>query len=253
MAIKCIYPNPQSAANHVLDEVKALHALEQRLTARPFNRYDPTYTMWWLVASTEWPAYPFAKIFFDPRRDYRFIHCGIHLEKGIGRSVASAYPKAKSWIMRDDWAWHRLSSDVRRGVVDQAVQGVATASGEPVKVIVDASYLQDPGSFDPYATREDRSATTDTIEFASRAGELTMTSTRFGVNVLSQPARATNLAEMVEALEKVKQVDWLWYDLYLCTVLEAGQLAPETARDLGAWDAGDIWERCLLPWKQWIA
>ncbi len=253
MSIKCIYPNPQSAANHVLDEIKALHALGGRLTARPFNRYDPTHTMWWLVASTEWPAYRFAKIFFDPRRDHRHIHCGIHLEKGIGRAVASAYPKARSWILRDDWAWHRLGSDMKQGKVEQAVQAVAKASGEPVRIILDASYPQDPGSFDPYSTAEERASTTDTVEFVSGAGELTVVSTRFSVNVLSQPAHAKSLAELAKALENVNEVDWLWYDLYLCTVFEAGQLTPEKPRDPDAWDAGDIWERCLAPWRQWIA
>jgi hypothetical protein len=51
----------------------------------------------------------------------------------------------------------------------------------------------------------------------------------------------------------VNAVDWLWYDVYLCTLLEAGQLMPETARDPNAWDAVDIWKHCLAPWKQWLA
>lgn len=168
--------------------------MDQRLTARPFNRYDPMYTMWWLVASTEWPAYRFAKIFFDQRRDCRFICFGIHLETGwpLG-CVRLSQSEELDHARRLGMAQVQLRREA--GVVDRSVRVAAAASGEPLSVIVDASYLQDPGSFDPYATRKDRSATTDTIQFASRAGELAMTSTRFGVIVLSQPTRATNPAD----------------------------------------------------------
>jgi len=33
------------------------------LTPRPFNRFDPDVSLWWLVPSTEWPAFKYGKLF----------------------------------------------------------------------------------------------------------------------------------------------------------------------------------------------
>lgn len=39
------------------------------MTPRPFNRYEPGQTIWWLVPTKEWPAFKFGKYFFDNLKD----------------------------------------------------------------------------------------------------------------------------------------------------------------------------------------
>ena len=73
--------------------------LKLGLTPRPWNLYSPADTFWWLVPSTDWPAYRYGKLAFSgardvPRRELLqtntpalatdSIFAGFNVEKGYG-------------------------------------------------------------------------------------------------------------------------------------------------------------------------
>lgn len=81
--------------------------LKLRLTPRPWNLYSPTDTFWWLIPSTEWPAYRYGKLAFSvakdvPRKDLLglndaaieldTIFAGFNVEKGYGNVATVVNP-----------------------------------------------------------------------------------------------------------------------------------------------------------------
>ena len=85
------------------------HGLNERLklglTSRPWNMHSPADTLWWLLKSTDWPAYEHGKLVFSFAKDdarrrllgmndsvlgLDMIFAGFNVEKGYG-SVARQY------------------------------------------------------------------------------------------------------------------------------------------------------------------
>ena len=66
------------------------------LTARPWNLYAAADTFWWLVPSTEWPAYRYGKLAFSlakdaPRKDLLGPSCS-----GVAERTFSIGPAGRN-------------------------------------------------------------------------------------------------------------------------------------------------------------
>ena len=61
--------------------------LGEGLTARPFNRFEPVDSIWWLVPSAEWPAFQYSKIFVNPLSATNKYEVGLYLEKGHSSNI----------------------------------------------------------------------------------------------------------------------------------------------------------------------
>jgi hypothetical protein len=250
MIPKCAYPNAQSAANHVLDEVKSMRGIK-RLVARPFNAFAPARSPWWLVPTVQWPAYGCGKLFFDQRGDYRRIYCGLHIEKGVTSRVCSAYPNARKLVMREHWAWHKVSLAVKNGAFVTAIRAVTQSTGCPATLIIEAKLI-DQDLQEPYLDATTRSDRIDTLEFEVIDDAAVVLSAKIQ-GLLPEIAPKTDLRNLLAALEQAPAVNWLWYNLYLGTVLEAHSLMPDRqAVGSVSWDAGEMWHHCLAPWEPWV-
>jgi len=63
------------------------------LVARPWNMYEPDTTTWWLVPSSDWPAYKHGKFHFDwGNREHTSIFTSLYFE-GINLSRDSFDPQ----------------------------------------------------------------------------------------------------------------------------------------------------------------
>ena len=152
----CAFPNTQAAATAVHRFHKDAY-VDVKLTARPYNRYEPLNTTWWIIPSTEWPAYHLGKLYFYRRfgeDGETALSVGLVAEKGFGRVVATIDPKTRSGILGEGWLWPELLADLKSGTMDAAVAQVVEQTGQPVTVSVDASYYQDMEPGDPYAQRD---------------------------------------------------------------------------------------------------
>jgi hypothetical protein len=64
MDIVCGFRNIQEMARAVRESAELLEG--RRYSPRPWNRFEPVNTDWWIVPSTDWPAYRYGKGMFKP-------------------------------------------------------------------------------------------------------------------------------------------------------------------------------------------
>jgi len=60
---------PTSVRSLAHSLVDALQDRTHRLTPRPYNQHKPGDSLWWLVPSTEWPAYRHGKLYLALEED----------------------------------------------------------------------------------------------------------------------------------------------------------------------------------------
>lgn len=116
MIPECEFPNVHALALEMRETAELVTGLN--LSPRPWNRFEPEISRWWLVPSTDWPAYHHGKLSFDPKDEKASIlYCGFDVEKGFGSIVAQAYSSTRSrnLIMGNSWTWYRFVTDLAGG------------------------------------------------------------------------------------------------------------------------------------------
>lgn len=238
------YPSVEAATTQVARWVERA-GISTKLVARPWNRFDPVDTLWYLVPSPDWPAYRFCKLAFEsPTRG--ILRCTLAVEKGVDASIAAAYPNGKAYVMDKRWAWPRLMDAVRNGAIDLACSRIAERDLE-VKVWLDGGYCHDREPEDLKAPNSDWTY----LEYTWSGGRISLKSTQLGDAGFARLQDCTSLTELPHTLDTIEAVEWRWVNWYigvegaLCP-LEPGMDAP------GGWNARDIWHNCLEPWHAWL-
>lgn len=201
------------------------------LTARPWNLYSPSDTFWWLVPSTEWPAYRYGKLAFSqakdvPRRDLLGtahptletdkLFAGFNVEKGYGAAAAFVNPMLKrksTQIMDPGWLWHEVTGE--SGAERFARTLRSGAEKRPLYLYVVAGYVHD---------RESAGAVPhDALMFACKdSGLVAVTDNGSPINQLTQAARAETFPALAAHLAKID--DYHWVDLYAGTHVSPGDV-----------------------------
>ena len=225
------------------------HDVPAHFTARPWNRFDPVNGEWYLVPSTDWPAYAHSKFSFQQGVGNQQLYCAFYAEKGLSQNLKSAYPNAAKLFMTRDWAWAKVLRDMAAGALDEAAKRVMQLTNLPVHLRIDWGYVQDPGSYDPLGPQPDWQV----LDFAYEATGLRLE--RKEPRDLSLPIieQCSDLSRVAEAIPGLEAVDWMWVNLHLGVDLEMVPLDPDqqTPR-IAAWDAADIWRRCMVAWNRWV-
>lgn len=78
------------------------------LFRKPYDRYKPDNTTWWLIPGKEFPAYKYGKLFFRMEKGDMF--CGYHIEKGISTEDDLRYG---SFQMNGEWRWNKFMASLR--------------------------------------------------------------------------------------------------------------------------------------------
>jgi hypothetical protein len=84
--------------------------LDPDLTARPYNRFESHNTIWWLVPSTDWPAFKHGKFFINPIGSGKH-EVGFDIEKGLGSKILQAFGNTESnrrQVMDETWLWRQI-------------------------------------------------------------------------------------------------------------------------------------------------
>jgi hypothetical protein len=244
---KCAYPNTQSVANTVQRWIQ--HAgVPLELTARPWNRFEPVNTEWWLIPSTAWPAYRHGKLFFAARNDNRDLYCGLFVEKGLAPSVGVAFPTGNRLVMDRDWIWHRLLTEVESGMLGAAALETVERSGRPLLLDVDGGFVEDPASYDPDAPPMDWNR----IIFESDGTRLRHVSSEFKGDQFAHLTECKGWPELAHAIKQIPHLDWTWIDFHVGVELEMAPLEHNPQYASGAWGASEIWAKCLAPWRPWV-
>jgi len=218
------------------------------LTARPWNRFDPTNGPWYLVPSPEWPAYRHSKLAFTEKPEGSgILRCTFYVEKGADPSLASAYPSGKRLVMNSGWAWYRIMQAMAAGEIDGVCRQVADATGASVNLWLDAGYLQDPESHDRVSEQEHWSYLT----YDLTDGELCLTSAQLGDPDIAPLQACRKLTDLPSSIEATREIGWKWANLELGVECQLAPLEPAGRLD-DAWGGRDLWRRVFAPWTAWL-
>lgn len=220
--------------------------LKLGLTLRPWNLYSPADTFWWLVPSTEWPAYRFGKMGFSlakdvPRRDLvglndpaiepDKIFAGFNVEKGYGAVAAVASPSLKrkpTQIADPTWLWFELVSEPGAARFSRTLAAASTSADLYLYVV--ASNTHDRESSTP--------AQHDALMFRCDSVGIASVAHNYQVHVLRGAESSITFAGLAERLRAID--DYHWIDIYVGTHVAKGEvdlfaLNANTLSHFGAW------------------
>ena len=223
-----------------------------RVVRRPFNHYTPTLTDWWMVPSLELPFFKFGKYAFFWDADVRdSIACGLFLSKGLDPALRSVYPsrKGRRLIMDDTWAWHEFLPAALSGELTKLIRSAADGCPLPWRMVFDGGYVDDPGLFEPRneTNRRDRYE----LEYDVGNDSWRVLRAKREAMCLKFLNRVRDSRSLAAAFETLRDESFLWCDVWIGVrpaVREYGEFAPgETV-----WDAREIYERVLAPFRRFV-
>jgi len=258
MDIVCGFRNIQEMARAVRGSAELIEG--RKFSPRPWNRFEPENTDWWIVPSTDWPAYRYGKGMFKfsglfPER----ILCCLNVEKGFGRIAAEVYPElvSRGYIVDENWTWFTFLKGLADGAVAHAAQMVAKETNNPVILEISAWYTSSPIDFDPYPLLDAEALAGECrspldggrVWFIVEGEELRKLEERCVKDVMAPVAACRRLSDLPEAFQSTRQLPWAWIDVHIGTLVS---LAPSGQASSTHWGASDIWRKLLRPWRRWI-
>jgi hypothetical protein len=204
--------------------------LKLELTARPWNMHNPADTLWWLVPSTEWPAYSHGKLAFslakDDTRKYLLglndrlleldtIFAGFNVEKGYGNVASFVNPALKrkpQQIIDPNWTWFDLIDGPRVAEFGRAI--ASATSHADIYVYVVSSYAHDRDA--------DVLVQHDALMFKANGTHLNAVLDKCPLRVLHDAKAASDFTALAERLRAIG--DYYWVDLYVGTHVPKGEV-----------------------------
>lgn len=199
--------NNTMTAAQVFSDALTSSSEKKIFTPRPWNRFKPEDTTWWVVPSTKWPAYKYGKyIFFS---EGNVINFGINIEKGFGLSSCKAYPKLKDkgLVVDPNWAWNDLISDLSIGLVEEKLREVQELYQQPIYISIGSGLASDPVDYDPFSPK------TDAIDFIFENGQIAISNYTYGGGSLEKLRNIKRLSQIPDILNSCAPIDWLWLDI----------------------------------------
>lgn len=185
------------------------------LTARPFNRFEPADSIWWLVPSAEWPAFKYNKIFVNPVKGADKYEVGLYLEKGHGSNillVEGDKPSNRVQVMTNDWGWMKLNkgNDELATVVDSM-----QLAGVNPKVRLEV----EPFSPERAAENYDGERQKIRLTYDYTGTAINLVDQNDTINdpklrgLIKDVAQQTNVAGVVNSIESFSESGWYWMNL----------------------------------------
>ena len=216
--------SPQELAHRINSE------LHLGLTPRPWNLHNPSETFYWLVPSTDWPAYRYGKFAFslptdNPRKpllgmndallDTETIFVGLNIEKGFGPLAIEVDKtlRRKKQIMDPEWRW---SNVVDADGATRFARMLADASNSvDVHLYVVSSYVHDRE--DPIRPKQ------DAVMFSCHSSQIrVLLHNNYQVGVLRGIDEMTDFNALAAWLRQID--DYHWVDLYVGTHVQKGEI-----------------------------
>ena len=205
--------NGMQLAHEIYDSLKTVH---KKYTLRPFNRFNVTKSMWWIIPSIEFPAYKFGKYMVEENSDHTFS-VGIHIEKGLKQSV----DMKEKLMLGDDWIWHDFVKAVEQGEVSQLLIDIAKQSKIPLNIEVKID-----------------------IPDIDMSGKITLKGQEF-IDVRTE--KVIEFENIPKKIREIEGIDWYWTDFFVYFVIP--KVNQQTEAD---WTGFDIVNNLLAPFEQWI-
>ncbi len=238
------YENNEQAAHAVSRHLNSLRPSPQRYTVRPFNRFDTAFSAWWLIPSTDWPAFRHGKFAFHQGSGSRgmaaYMHVGYYVEHGYGKAAAEMVHR--TYVMTDDWLWHRFIDAATSGRIDPTIAEVIERSSSPIIFDINAWAVNQPPDLETPTVAPIDWYETVIAPPGITAGE----AYQKGGTVFRSLRGSTSLADLTQRIAAINGLDFYWINLTIGVRLPYGDL------DTGTWGAAELWHNALEPWKAWV-
>lgn len=232
------FMNNDQAVHAVYEYIKANHALQRHLTLRPFNYTAPKFTEWWLIPSTDWPAYHHSKLCFD-QLGSETVFTGFYAEKGLGDQLTEMVKS--SLIMGPGWYWYELVEEAQAGKLAEPMRAVLGRSGLPLVVYLSLYEFNNVPDYETGQTKPD-----DRMEFVAYVDDLLFEQTREAAGVLAPLNGARDLRDLAARIANLEDISWYWVNFMI------GICLRYRGDDPGDWGAADVWKKALEPWMPWV-
>lgn len=247
--LQCPYVNPREMAYELNKWVQKEKKLN--LTARPYNFRDPDNGRWWLIPSTETPAYKFGKYVFDFLSDETdILFCGFEVEKGPDKNdsdIRSFYQseKGRRLLMSSDWTWFNFLNFLKSGRISNTISSIYKKVRIPLTFNISARILNDPKFFDPY----DKRLPGDDMIFETKGDDLLFNydDSVLEANLLLSLKNIKNLMDLHHTITKIKDYAWVWIDIWIGFPMVIAKYKAEGV-SFRKYNINDIWNNILKPW-----
>lgn len=199
--------NHNSTMNAARSFTAYLKSENEEYSSRPYNRYEPKNTTWWVVPTKDWPAFNYGKYVF--RDDGDLLRVGLNIEKGLGLSaeqVAKTLKISESSIVNEDWVWHDFVEEIKEDSIDETLNQLEARAGS-VFVELGISYINQPSEYDPFAPKIDR------FVYRYREGKLDLQEGKSRIHQFPDFAEVDEIKELIITLENQHDIDWCWADI----------------------------------------
>lgn len=216
---------------------------------RPFNRFKPEKTTWWLIPSSEWPAYKYGKIFCELKEKQHptqkeKLYCGFHVEKGLGeiaRKIALS-----SLIMDSSWLWNDFYEDCQNYKIPSSLLQNKILTVRIAYILEKGQDIKQPEDLDKV---KQSSQVVEAMFLCQEEYKLMPLDQKinprdtYRFNLDKKITHAENFLDLLKNVIKIPDIDWLWVDLFIGSFIS---IAPEEALLV------ELWKKELAPWKPWL-
>ncbi|MFZ5814400.1 MAG: hypothetical protein ACOY93_03765 [Bacillota bacterium] len=242
--VRGLYSPFTSVRSFVHALVEPLSVNQKRLTPRPYNQYDPDQSLWWLVPSTEWPAYDRGKVVVF-RETGGQIFVGLHVERGFHLKAVAANGISRRLAMDKTWLGSRFLDDMENGSLDHAASQVQARTGCLIRVQL-TTPVPDTADLKRDPRPAERMIQWDWNDgLLTRGGEWDLPSELAG-----NLPNLTSFSAIAREVAGNSAWDWFWMNLFIGVLLSSAEQGEESPPQILNGD--QIVRTCVEPWLAWV-
>lgn len=122
---------------------------------------------------------------------------------------------------------------------------------------ISAWYTSSPVDFEPHPLLDEEALAAECrspldggrLWFTIVDGGLEKLEERCIQDVTAPIAACCNLEQLAKAFQSTPEADWAWFDVHIGVLVTLARDAPASS---GYWDASDVWQKLIHPWRSWI-
>ena len=246
MNIECTYQTPRRLCDIISPLANENLA---KLTKRPWNRFNPDLTSWWLVPNTKTVHFNSGKYYFNwGDKKHTTLLAGLYIEKGLDEKISAVYSsrKAKNFIMDGNWTWFNFLEGIKSKLLFENIRK-SCSGNTPIEFIIDGGYVAEPTSFDPY---QEKTLGWDKYIFSwlPENDNLTLFTSERKAFILKFHHVKT-LKDLVESLCTCSENEWLWLNIHVALRLN---INPTASNQETTWTDIKLWNNYLNSLTSWI-
>lgn len=214
-----------------------------KLARRPFNRFEPETSAWWLVPSSALPFYQFNKIYCNwANKERDAMLCGLYMEKGLAPELAVVYPskKGRSLLMNKKWYWHKFINQCSDGSFAETIKTAAHNSGFQLEFHITGGYVDDPALYDPYGEKQKKDHYI--FELDKDFKTLKYCSAKRDTMILKCLNKVHNIFDLCTIMQTLDKEHFLWLDIFIAAKFK---VPTSKTKETEIISSDDIWNNFL--------